>query len=75
VLLSSGVVQSLGEGVSQAAHHSGDIAKNAANAFTYVFYVAAGFIVLGQCMFGLIVERPLSDRANVSQHREMPIEA
>jgi EmrB/QacA subfamily drug resistance transporter len=74
VLLSTGVVQSLGEGVSHAAEHSAAAQANAAAAFSYVFYAAAGFLFLGQLMFGFVVERPLRERANVDAHKDVVVE-
>jgi len=72
VLLSTGIVQSLGEGVgSSVAVH----APAAAHAFSSVFFVAAGFLIVGQILFSFVVEMPLRDRAHVGVQRDVVIEA
>jgi MFS family permease len=75
VLLSSGVVQSLGDGVgSNAARHSPAAVAAAAHAFSAVFFVAAAFLVVGQILFSFVVEKPLRDRPNVGAQRDIAIE-
>jgi hypothetical protein len=75
VLLSTGVVQSLGEGVHASVQHSPAAVAAAARAFSAVFYAAAGFLALGQILFLFVEEMPLRARAHVDPSREMPIEA
>jgi Na+/melibiose symporter-like transporter len=75
VLLSSGVVQSLGEGVhAHAAMHTPAAIAAAAQAFSALFFAAAGFLVIGQIIFLFVEERPLRSSAHVAVSREIPME-
>jgi MFS family permease len=75
VLLSTGVVQSLGEGLHASVQHSPASIAAAARAFAAVFYAAAGFLVLGQVLFLFVAETPLRARAHVGSARDIPLEA
>jgi len=76
VLLSTGVVQSLGEGIhAHSQAHAPEAVAAAAHAFSGVFFAAAGFLVLGQILFAFVTEKPLRERAHVATSREIPIEA
>ncbi len=75
VLLSFSVVQSLGEGAHATTQmRTPEAMAAAAHAFSIVFYVAAGFIALGQSLFAFVVERPLRGRTQMSAQREVAVE-
>ncbi|MDR3494944.1 MAG: MFS transporter [Ancalomicrobiaceae bacterium] len=73
VLLSQGIVQSLGEGAKAAAHAADQAA--AAHAFSIVFGMTGAMLLLGLTFYAFVEEQPLRGRVHRAEAQHPPIEA